>query len=123
MIVNKIFERGECKFIISQWSANANDETFQLRIEFFHHSYSYFYTTRCLLNSMIHFCVKFIQFWLIFWISLQNRRMKLKKEIQAIKELNEQEKQAQAAKMGGGHHDQNGPWKQTYQPPPPPILY
>ena len=28
----------------------------------------------------------------------QNRRMKLKKEIQAIKELNEQEKQAQAQK-------------------------
>ena len=27
------------------------------------------------------------------------RRMKLKKEIQAIKELNEQEKQAQAAKI------------------------
>lgn len=32
-------------------------------------------------------------------IWFQNRRMKLKKEIQAIKELNEQEKQAQAAKM------------------------
>nr|ATW63192.1 ultrabithorax [Sogatella furcifera] len=31
-------------------------------------------------------------------IWFQNRRMKLKKEIQAIKELNEQEKQAQAAK-------------------------
>ena len=32
--------------------------------------------------------------------------MKLKKEIQAIKELNEQEKQAQAAKIGHhGHHD------------------
>lgn len=27
--------------------------------------------------------------------------MKLKKEIQAIKELNEQERQAQASKMGG----------------------
>ena len=45
-------------------------------------------------------------------IWFQNRRMKLKKEIQAIKELNEQEKQAQAAKAahhdghhGGGHHD------------------
>ncbi|QQP52905.1 Uncharacterized protein FKW44_005195, partial [Caligus rogercresseyi] len=32
-------------------------------------------------------------------IWFQNRRMKLKKEIQAIKELNEQEKQAQAAKQ------------------------
>jgi hypothetical protein len=39
-------------------------------------------------------------------IWFQNRRMKLKKEIQAIKELNEQEKQAQAAKIGHhGHHD------------------
>ena len=34
-------------------------------------------------------------------IWFQNRRMKLKKEIQAIKELNEQERQAQASKMGG----------------------
>jgi hypothetical protein len=46
-------------------------------------------------------------------IWFQNRRMKLKKEIQAIKELNEQEKQAQAAKVVGvnqsiGHGDQNG---------------
>ncbi|XP_054721447.1 homeotic protein ultrabithorax-like [Uloborus diversus] len=32
-------------------------------------------------------------------IWFQNRRMKLKKEIQAIKELNEQERQAQAAKL------------------------
>ena len=31
-------------------------------------------------------------------IWFQNRRMKLKKEMQAIKELNEQERQAQAAK-------------------------
>lgn len=31
-------------------------------------------------------------------IWFQNRRMKLKKEIQAIKELNEQEKQAQSQK-------------------------
>ena len=41
-------------------------------------------------------------------ISLNFRRMKLKKEIQAIKELNEQEKAAQAAKasqMGGGGCD------------------
>ena len=41
-------------------------------------------------------------------IWFQNRRMKLKKEIQAIKELNEQEKAAQAAKasqMGGGGCD------------------
>ena len=39
-------------------------------------------------------------------IWFQNRRMKLKKEIQAIKELNEQEKQAQANKIGHhGHHD------------------
>jgi len=38
-------------------------------------------------------------------IWFQNRRMKLKKEIQAIKELNEQEKQAQQqAKMTGHHH-------------------
>lgn len=36
-------------------------------------------------------------------IWFQNRRMKLKKEIQAIKELNEQEKQAQAAKAAMGH--------------------
>lgn len=34
-------------------------------------------------------------------IWFQNRRMKLKKEIQAIKELNEQERQAQANKMAG----------------------
>ena len=32
-------------------------------------------------------------------IWFQNRRMKLKKEIQAIKELNEQERQAQASKL------------------------
>ena len=32
-------------------------------------------------------------------IWFQNRRMKLKKEIQAIKELNEQERQAQATKI------------------------
>ena len=37
-------------------------------------------------------------------IWFQNRRMKLKKEIQAIKELNEQEKQAQAAKAAHGGH-------------------
>ena len=45
-------------------------------------------------------------------IWFQNRRMKLKKEIQAIKELNEQEKQAQAAKaasiMGGHEHHHEG---------------
>ena len=35
-------------------------------------------------------------------IWFQNQRMKLKKEIQAIKELNEQEKQAQAAKAAQG---------------------
>lgn len=49
-------------------------------------------------------------------IWFQNRRMKLKKEIQAIKELNEQEKQAQAQKAAavaaaaaavGGNVDQN----------------
>ena len=34
-------------------------------------------------------------------IWFQNRRMKLKKEIQAIKELNEQERQAQASKLQG----------------------
>ena len=32
-------------------------------------------------------------------IWFQNRRMKLKKEMQAIKELNEQERQAQASKL------------------------
>ena len=37
-------------------------------------------------------------------IWFQNRRMKLKKEIQAIKELNEQEKQAQAAKAAHAGH-------------------
>ncbi|CAM1328264.1 Ubx (predicted) [Pycnogonum litorale] len=37
-------------------------------------------------------------------IWFQNRRMKLKKEIQAIKELNEQEKQAQKAKGSNNHH-------------------
>ena len=41
-------------------------------------------------------------------IWFQNRRMKLKKEIQAIKELNEQEKQAQAAKGVHGHHEPGG---------------
>jgi hypothetical protein len=45
-------------------------------------------------------------------IWFQNRRMKLKKEIQAIKELNEQEKQAQAAKaaasQGPDHRSQGG---------------
>lgn len=40
-------------------------------------------------------------------IWFQNRRMKLKKEIQAIKELNEQEKQAQAAKVIHGLDGQN----------------
>ncbi|XP_031618788.1 homeotic protein ultrabithorax isoform X2 [Contarinia nasturtii] len=39
-------------------------------------------------------------------IWFQNRRMKLKKEIQAIKELNEQEKQAQAQKAAASVHDQ-----------------
>lgn len=37
-------------------------------------------------------------------IWFQNRRMKLKKEIQAIKELNEQERQAQASKMQNSDH-------------------
>lgn len=37
-------------------------------------------------------------FYLVPTTRFQNRRMKLKKEIQAIKELNEQEKQAQAQK-------------------------
>ena len=42
-------------------------------------------------------------------IWFQNRRMKLKKEIQAIKELNEQEKQAQAAKAAAVmQHDHHG---------------
>ncbi|XP_065157788.1 homeotic protein ultrabithorax [Atheta coriaria] len=40
-------------------------------------------------------------------IWFQNRRMKLKKEIQAIKELNEQEKQAQAQKAAASIVDQN----------------
>ncbi|XP_061506836.1 homeobox protein abdominal-A homolog isoform X3 [Anopheles gambiae] len=46
-------------------------------------------------------------------IWFQNRRMKLKKEIQAIKELNEQEKQAQAQKAAAAAaaaaalHEQN----------------
>ena len=34
-------------------------------------------------------------------IWFQNRRMKMKKELQAIKELNEQERAAQALKMSG----------------------
>ena len=38
-------------------------------------------------------------------IWFQNRRMKLKKELQAIKELNEQERQAQAAKMQQENND------------------
>jgi len=45
-------------------------------------------------------------------IWFQNRRMKLKKEIQAIKELNEQEKQAQAAKAAAAQvqqHCDSGP--------------
>ncbi|KAL6440451.1 hypothetical protein ACFW04_003166 [Cataglyphis niger] len=44
-------------------------------------------------------------------IWFQNRRMKLKKEIQAIKELNEQEKQAQAQKAAAAAaavHQQQG---------------
>ena len=44
----------------------------------------------------------------LIWALSNFRRMKLKKEIQAIKELNEQEKAAQAAKasqMGGGGCD------------------
>ncbi|KAL2734298.1 hypothetical protein V1478_003996 [Vespula squamosa] len=46
-------------------------------------------------------------------IWFQNRRMKLKKEIQAIKELNEQEKQAQAQKAAAAaaaaaHQQQGG---------------
>jgi cell division protein FtsB len=43
-----------------------------------------------------YFFIKFFIF--LLKIRFQNRRMKLKKEIQAIKELNEQEKQAQAQK-------------------------
>lgn len=40
-------------------------------------------------------------------IWFQNRRMKLKKEIQAIKELNDQEKQAQkATKTSTQNHNQ-----------------
>ncbi|XP_037090874.1 homeotic protein ultrabithorax-like [Pollicipes pollicipes] len=41
-------------------------------------------------------------------IWFQNRRMKLKKEIQAIKELNEQEKQSQASKMAAGMANSGG---------------
>ena len=41
-------------------------------------------------------------------IWFQNRRMKLKKEIQAIKELNEQEKVAQQQAKMGGHHGGHG---------------
>lgn len=40
-------------------------------------------------------------------IWFQNRRMKLKKEIQAIKELNEQEKQAQNAKLAAQQNAAN----------------
>ncbi|CAG0890089.1 unnamed protein product [Cyprideis torosa] len=42
-------------------------------------------------------------------IWFQNRRMKLKKEIQAIKELNEQEKQAQQQAVQGPPKAQQGP--------------
>ncbi|KAK8389690.1 hypothetical protein O3P69_008994 [Scylla paramamosain] len=42
-------------------------------------------------------------------IWFQNRRMKLKKEIQAIKELNEQEKQAQNAKLAAQQNASNNP--------------
>jgi hypothetical protein len=47
-------------------------------------------------------------------IWFQNRRMKLKKEIQAIKELNEQEKVAQSQKMMQQQQQQ-----QPQQPPAP----
>ncbi|XP_037076837.1 homeobox protein abdominal-A homolog [Pollicipes pollicipes] len=47
-------------------------------------------------------------------IWFQNRRMKLKKEIQAIKELNEQEKQSQASKLAAGVA--NSDEKPTQQP-------
>ncbi|PRD36216.1 UNVERIFIED_CONTAM: Ubx [Trichonephila clavipes] len=70
-------------------------------------------------------------------IWFQNRRMKLKKEIQAIKELNEQERQAQAAKLavhqkssassGGNNANNNDSTTSatktlyfTYLAPPPP---
>ena len=47
-------------------------------------------------------------------IWFQNRRMKLKKEIQAIKELNEQEKQAQSQKiMQQAQQSQPTPQQQT----------
>lgn len=42
--------------------------------------------------------VDLMAFFYLVPTRFQNRRMKLKKEIQAIKELNEQEKQAQAQK-------------------------
>jgi hypothetical protein len=48
-------------------------------------------------------------------IWFQNRRMKLKKEIQAIKELNEQEKQAQAAKAAAAAASQNSSHQQNGQ--------
>ncbi|XP_037801326.1 homeobox protein abdominal-A homolog [Penaeus monodon] len=46
-------------------------------------------------------------------IWFQNRRMKLKKEIQAIKELNEQEKQAQSQKMAQQQQSANNAQSMT----------
>lgn len=56
------------------------------------------YLCECLQPKLIFFIKSLNKFFIFFKIRFQNRRMKLKKEIQAIKELNEQEKQAQAQK-------------------------
>lgn len=55
-------------------------------------------------------------------IWFQNRRMKLKKEIQAIKELNEQEKVAQSQKMMQQQPPPQQPQQNQQTPAVPPNI-